>query len=68
MTDEKESTGISKQSNGVKGGKRPGAGRRKGTPNKATADVKAAAQKYTDGALKTLASIMTVSRMNHFQN
>ncbi len=45
------------QSN-ARGGKRPGAGRRKGTPNKATADVKAAAQKYTDEALETLAKIM----------
>ena len=33
-------------------------GRQKGTPNKATADVKAAAQRYTDEALKALASIM----------
>lgn len=33
-------------------------GRKKGVPNKATADVKAAAQKYTADALKTLARIM----------
>lgn len=33
-------------------------GRVKGTPNKATADVKAAAQKYTDEAVRTLANIM----------
>jgi hypothetical protein len=33
-------------------------GRKKGVPNKATADVKAAAQKYTAEALKTLAHIM----------
>lgn len=36
-------------------------GRTKGTPNKATADVKAAAQKYTPGALRTLAAIMRSS-------
>lgn len=36
-------------------------GRQKGVPNKATADVKAAAQKYTPDALKTLASIMKAS-------
>lgn len=41
-----------------RGGKRPGAGRPKGATNKATADVKAAAQQYTDEALKTLATIM----------
>jgi hypothetical protein len=33
-------------------------GRTKGTPNKATADVKAAAQAFTADALNTLASIM----------
>lgn len=43
------------------GGKRPGAGRKKGSPNKATADIKAAAQEYTEDALRVLASIMTKS-------
>lgn len=38
-------------------GKKTG-GRRKGTPNRATADVKAAAQKYTQEALDTLALLM----------
>lgn len=33
-------------------------GRQKGTPNKATADVKAVAQQYTDEAVKALATIM----------
>ncbi|HYC00421.1 MAG TPA: hypothetical protein VEC57_14890 [Candidatus Limnocylindrales bacterium] len=33
-------------------------GRRKGTPNKATADVKAAAAKHSDEAIKTLVAIM----------
>ena len=42
----------------MRGGKRPGAGRRKGVPNKATADIKAMAQKYTPGALQVLHSIM----------
>lgn len=40
------------------GGKRPGAGRKPGSPNKATATVKEAAQVYTDEALKVLATIM----------
>ncbi|MCF4166347.1 hypothetical protein L2U69_11885 [Zavarzinia compransoris] len=39
------------------GGPRTG-GRQKGTPNKVTADVRAAAQKYTTQALDTLAAIM----------
>ena len=33
-------------------------GRKAGTPNKATADIKAAAQAYTEDALATLAKIM----------
>lgn len=40
------------------GGKRPGAGRKRGVPNKATATVKEAAQAFTDDALKVLAGIM----------
>jgi hypothetical protein len=40
------------------GGARPGAGRPKGSLNKATADIKAAAQVYTEDALATLAQIM----------
>lgn len=35
-----------------------GRGRPKGSPNKITADIKAAAQQYTDDALQTLAQIM----------
>jgi hypothetical protein len=46
------------QRKSARGGKREGAGRPKGSLNRATADVKAAAQKYTDEALKTLAAIM----------
>jgi predicted ArsR family transcriptional regulator len=46
------------QSKSRVGGKRPGAGRPKGSVNKATADVKAAAQEYSDRALKVLAQIM----------
>lgn len=41
-----------------RGGKRAGAGRKKGSLNKATADIKAAAQKYTPEALETLAAVM----------
>ena len=40
------------------GGKRPGAGRPKGVPNKATRDVREAAQKFTTEALLALAKIM----------
>lgn len=42
---------------GAKPGQRLG-GRVKGTPNKATADVRAAAQQYTAEAIETLAAIM----------
>ncbi len=42
----------------ARGGARPGAGRRKGTPNKATVIVKDAAQAFTEDALSTLAGIM----------
>ena len=42
----------------ARGGARPGAGRRKGTPNKATADVKEAASAYSADAVATLAEIM----------
>ncbi len=40
------------------GGKREGAGRPKGVPNKATASVRDAAQAFTEDALSTLAEIM----------
>ena len=39
--------------------KTPGSGRKKGTPNKATADVKALAQVYGATAIETLAKLMT---------
>lgn len=42
----------------ARGGARPGAGRRKGAPNKATVIVKDAAQAFTADALETLAKIM----------
>ena len=41
-----------------RGGVRPGAGRPKGVPNKATADVKAQASQYSSDALNTLVGIM----------
>lgn len=42
----------------ARGGKRAGAGRPKGAPNKSTADVKEAAQAFTEDAISTLAEIM----------
>lgn len=41
-----------------RGGARTGAGRRRGSANKATADVKAAASVYSEDAVATLAKIM----------
>lgn len=53
--------GIEKQSTEIKatakGGKRPGAGRKAGIRNKATADVRALASVYTEIAIATLADI-----------
>lgn len=48
---------ASNPNRGSKPGERRG-GRKKGTPNKATRDIKEAARQYTDVALGTLVSIM----------
>ena len=42
----------------ARGGKREGAGRPKGAVNKATADIRDAAQEFTTEALQTLAQVM----------
>lgn len=42
-----------------RGGKRDGAGRPKGAVNKATADIREAAQQYTEQALAVLVEVMT---------
>lgn len=41
-----------------RGGKRPGSGRKKGTPNKATIDLKGKAGEYTGEAIQTFVDIM----------
>lgn len=41
-----------------KGGARPGAGRPKGSFNKATASIREAAQQYSEQALQTLQDVM----------
>lgn len=41
-----------------RGGARPGAGRKPGVPNKATAEVKELARQYTTEALTTLSTVM----------
>lgn len=43
----------------ARGGKREGAGRPKGAVNKATADIREAAQEYTERALAVLVEVMT---------
>ncbi|WP_131754089.1 hypothetical protein [Burkholderia vietnamiensis] len=45
----------------AKGGKRPGAGRPPGRPNKVTADIKALAQVHAESAIRELATILTTS-------
>lgn len=41
-----------------RGGKRPGSGRRAGTPNKSTASLKSMAGEYTSEAVKVLVTVM----------
>lgn len=48
----------------AKGGKREGAGRPAGVPNKITADIRALAQEYGPEAIRELATILTTSE-NH---
>lgn len=41
-----------------RGGRRPGAGRKAGTPNKSTRELKELAGEYTERAVKTLVEVM----------
>lgn len=43
---------------GAKGGPRPGAGRKKGEPNKATATLKELARQYTAEAIEALVDVV----------
>jgi hypothetical protein len=43
---------------GKKGGPRPNSGRKKGSPNKVTAEVRSLAQQYGEQAVKMLAEMM----------
>lgn len=45
----------------ARGGKRPGAGRPAGAPNKITADIKALAQVHAETAIRELATILTTA-------
>jgi hypothetical protein len=47
------------------GGAREGAGRKKGSPNKATASIRNAAREYTDEALSTLVKVMADDSAPH---
>lgn len=49
------------------GGKRPGAGRPKGRPNKVTADVRALAQEYGAEAIEKLAKLMNEAESEQAQ-
>lgn len=46
------------QAKSKRGGARPGAGRPKGVPNKATREIREIAQEYTDKAIRALADIV----------
>lgn len=50
---------IEKQSKGIKGGKRPGAGRKAGVPNKRTAEIQQAVE---ESGLTPLAYMLSVMR------
>lgn len=50
---------VEKQSKGIKGGKRPGAGRKKGVPNKRTAEIQQAVE---ESGLTPLAYMLQVMR------
>ena len=49
---------IEKQSKGIKGGKRPGAGRKAGTPNKRTAEIQQAVEESGLTPLEYMLSVM----------
>lgn len=49
---------IEKKPTKTKGGPRPGSGRKKGSPNKVTAEVRSIAQQYGEQAIKMLAEMM----------
>lgn len=50
--------GFEKKSIKTKGGARPNSGRKKGSPNKITAEVRSIAQQYGEQAIKMLADMM----------
>lgn len=51
-------TAIEKKPIKTKGGPRPNSGRKKGSPNKVTAEVRALAQQYGEKAISMLAELM----------
>lgn len=52
---------VELKKNGPNGGPRPGAGRKRGSPNKVTGTLRDAAREYTLEALRALAEIMAQS-------
>jgi hypothetical protein len=50
---------IEKESNSNRGGKREGAGRKRGVKNKRTQEIESAAQKYATDALEALHHVAT---------
>ena len=57
----KQSNAIEKQSNNQKGGKRPGAGRKKGEPNKRTAEAQKKAEETGVTPLEYMLNVMRTS-------
>lgn len=61
-TDDKESK--NKTTRGRRGGRQPGSGRPKGSKNKRTLEIEAAAKVHAGNAIKALASILRSRRSN----
>jgi hypothetical protein len=61
---EKQSKGI----NGIKGGKRPGAGRKKGVPNKRTAEIQAEVEATGETPLAFMLRVMRTEASNDIED
>lgn len=56
-----------KQSKGIKGGKRPGAGRKAGVPNKRTAEIQKAVEESGQTPLDYMLSVMRDTEQDEFR-
>jgi hypothetical protein len=59
--------GVEKQSKGIKGGKREGAGRKAGVPNKRTAEIQKAVEESGQTPLDYMLSVMRDAEQDEFR-